>query len=95
MEIDDSMLLEIIAQGWLTRRRLYLARTLLGLTQERMAQEIGCTVSTYNRWEKGRCKMGRLGIRSCLLLFERKGIEIGNPNALLDPPVGVVDDIDV
>jgi putative transcriptional regulator len=31
-------------------------RMKLGLTQERMAQELGVSFKTVNRWEKGRAK---------------------------------------
>ena len=39
-----------------------MLRSKLKLTQEQMAQRIGVSYSTYNKWENGKCKPSRLAV---------------------------------
>lgn len=41
---------------------LYDFRRTMNLTQESFAHELGVTVSTVNRWEKGWCQPSRLAL---------------------------------
>jgi len=48
-------------------------RERLGLTQEQLAHQLGVTVKTVNRWERGRSKPSPMARRLLIDLNRRKG----------------------
>ncbi len=51
-------------------------RTQLGLTQEDFAQMLGITISTINRWEKGRAKPSKLARLSLTRVAGIRGLHV-------------------
>ncbi len=47
-----------------TNKQIAQLRKKLGLTQERFANLLGCTVGSVNRWEKGKTKPSPLSVLS-------------------------------
>lgn len=47
----------------MTVSELKEARQMLGLTQERLAYEIGASLASVRNWEQGRCKVNRVAAR--------------------------------
>lgn len=47
-------------------------RKKLGVSQEKLAQMLGVTFGTVNRWERGTCKPSNLALDKMKLLTETK-----------------------
>ena len=47
----------------MTVSELKEARQMLGLTQERLADEIGASLASVRNWEQGRCKVNRVAAK--------------------------------
>jgi len=56
----------------ITGSEVLALRRQLNMTQERFAQEIGVTVSSVNRWERGVIQPSRLARRAIQALIERQ-----------------------
>lgn len=54
----------------LTGADLRAIRLKLGLTQEEAAQRVGCTVSSWCRWEKGHMRPSRLACQAIAHMVE-------------------------
>lgn len=60
----------------LTGEQLRAIRRELGLTQEEAAHLIGCTVGSWNRWEKGEHRPSRLALQAIARLCAQRGVSI-------------------
>ena len=58
-------------------RRVKMLRTILKMTQEDLAHELGVTVSTVNRWENGHSRPQRLALRAMRELAAARGVALG------------------
>ena len=47
----------------MTGSELKEARKMLGLNQEKLADEIGASLASVRNWEQGRCKVNRVAAR--------------------------------
>lgn len=76
-----------------TPKEISRLRTRLGLTQEKMAQKLGVSFATVNRWEKGRAAPTGLSL-GILDTVEKELLAVVSarppaPAPLLKPPVKV------
>lgn len=49
--------------GDMTQEQFKVARQMLGLTQEQLADEIGASLASVKNWEQGRCKVNRVAAK--------------------------------
>ena len=49
--------------GDMTQEQFKVARQMLGLTQEQLADEIGASLASVRNWEQGRCKVNRVAAK--------------------------------
>jgi len=63
-------------------------RARLGLTQEKLAAELGVTLPTINRWENGRTKPSPLAIQNLRELISSMGDDGKDLMAGFFPPKG-------
>lgn len=49
--------------GDMTQEQFKVARQMLGLTQEQLANEIGASLASVRNWEQGRCKVNRVAAK--------------------------------
>ena len=47
----------------MTKLEIIEARKILGLTQEKLADEIGASLASVRNWEQGRCKVNRVAAK--------------------------------
>ena len=47
----------------MTNLEIIEARKILGLTQEKLADEIGASLASVRNWEQGRCKVNRVAAK--------------------------------
>lgn len=56
--------------GDMTQEKFKVARQMLGLTQEQLADEIGASLASVRNWEQGRCKVNRVAARQIQRLLD-------------------------
>lgn len=56
----------------MTQVQLKEARQSLGLTQERLADEIGASLASVRNWEQGRCKVNRVAAKQIQNMLDGK-----------------------
>ncbi len=57
----------------MTNNELKEARQSLGLTQERLADEIGASLASVRNWEQGRCKVNRVAAKQIQNMLDSHG----------------------
>ena len=62
----------------MTNLEIIEARKILGLTQEKLADEIGASLASVRNWEQGRCKVNRVAAKQVQRMLDNQSeLELG------------------
>lgn len=59
--------------GDMTQEQFKVARQMLGLTQEQLADDIGASLASVRNWEQGRCKVNRVAVKQIQKMLDSRG----------------------